>query len=149
MFSELKNNLWLLTLMSFLGLFLAACGQNGTSAGTSPSSGPSPAAASPGSSPATSANTKPLTNSKETSAPNQVVVEEFAFKPAVLTVKPGTSVIWINHDDVPHTVTDRDDRFKSGAMDTDAKFSFTFKTPGTYNYFCALHPRMTGQIIVK
>jgi plastocyanin len=57
-------------------------------------------------------------------------------------------VTWINHDDVPHTATENDKRFDSGALDTDGQFSYTFKTSGAYKYFCALHPKMTGQIVV-
>jgi plastocyanin len=82
-------------------------------------------------------------------APNQVVIENFSFAPATLTVKTGTKVTWINRDDVPHTVNENDKRFKSGPMDTDDQFSYTFSAPGTFSYFCALHPKMTGQIIVK
>jgi plastocyanin len=82
-------------------------------------------------------------------AQNQVVIENFSFKPATLTVKAGTKVTWINRDDVPHTATDSDKRFNSGALDTDDQFSFTFEKPGTYDYFCALHPKMTGRVVVK
>jgi len=83
------------------------------------------------------------------SVPNQVVIENFSFVPATLTVKAGTKVTWVNRDDVPHTATETDKRFNSKTLDTDDQFDFTFSEPGTYNYFCALHPKMTGQIIVK
>jgi plastocyanin len=83
------------------------------------------------------------------STPNQVVVENFSFQPGSLTVKAGTTVTWVNHDDEPHTVNENNKTFKSGTLDTDAKFSYKFTSPGSYNYFCSLHPRMTGQIIVK
>jgi plastocyanin len=86
---------------------------------------------------------------KANSVPDQVVIENFSFVPATLTVKAGTKVTWVNRDDVPHTATDTDKRFNSKALDTDDQFAFTFSEPGTYNYFCALHPKMTGQIIVK
>jgi plastocyanin len=86
---------------------------------------------------------------REAAAPNQVMIENFSFAPATITVKAGTKVTWINHDDVPHTVDENDKRFKSGTMDTDDQYSFTFTSPGTFNYFCALHPKMTGQVIVK
>jgi plastocyanin len=82
-------------------------------------------------------------------AQNQIVIENFSFKPATLTVKAGAKVTWVNRDDVPHTATDNDKRFNSGALDTDDKFSFTFEKPGTYDYFCALHPKMTGRVVVK
>lgn len=81
--------------------------------------------------------------------PNQVVIKDFSFEPATLTVKAGTKVTWINRDGDPHTVDEVNKRFKSGAMDTDAEYSFTFNSPGTFKYFCALHPKMTGQVIVQ
>jgi plastocyanin len=81
--------------------------------------------------------------------PNQVVIESYAFVPATLTIKAGTKVTFVNRDDVPHTATDVDKRFNSKALDTNDQFAFTFTQPGTYNYFCALHPKMTGTIIVK
>ncbi|HBB96270.1 MAG TPA: amicyanin [Blastocatellia bacterium] len=83
------------------------------------------------------------------STANQVMVENFSFQPGTLTVKVGTTVTWVNHDDEPHTVNENNKTFKSGTLDTDAKFSYKFTSPGTYSYFCSLHPRMTGQIIVK
>jgi plastocyanin len=58
-------------------------------------------------------------------------------------------VRWTNHDDIPHTVVADDKTFKSKALDTDDAFSFTFTKPGTYNYFCSLHPKMTGKIVVQ
>jgi plastocyanin len=84
-------------------------------------------------------------------AVQQVSIDNFTFKPAELTVAAGSSVTWINHDDVPHTATSTaaPPAFNSGALDTDQKFSFTFKTPGTYPYFCSVHTHMTGKIIVK
>ena len=82
-------------------------------------------------------------------APDQVMIENFSFAPATITVKAGTKVTWVNHDDVPHTVDENDKRFRSGTLDTDDQYSFTFTSPGTFNYFCALHPKMTGQVIVK
>ena len=78
-----------------------------------------------------------------------VTIDNFVFEPARVTVKVGTTVTWTNHDDVPHTVTAVDKSFSSGALDTDDKFSHQFTTPGTYAYFCSIHPTMTGQIIVK
>jgi plastocyanin len=84
-------------------------------------------------------------------APNQIVIDNFTFNPSTLTITAGTQVTWVNHDDVPHTVTHsvKPRQFDSGTMDTDAQFSHKFMTPGTYDYFCALHPRMTAKIIVK
>ena len=90
-----------------------------------------------------------------TAAPNaaeqQVTIDNFAFDPQVLTVSPGTKVTWLNRDDVPHTATSSDSpaKFNSKAIDTDEKFSYVFTQPGTYPYFCAVHPKMTGKIVVK
>jgi len=80
----------------------------------------------------------------------QVKIDNFAFTPTQLTVAPGTTVEWVNRDDIPHTVVSDDkSTFKSKALDTDDKFSFTFTKPGTYSYFCSVHPKMTGKIIVQ
>jgi plastocyanin len=76
-------------------------------------------------------------------------IDNFTFAPARLTVKAGTTVTWRNEDDIPHTVTSATRLFKSKALDTDDSFSFTFSEPGTYEYFCSLHPRMTGTIVVE
>jgi plastocyanin len=78
-----------------------------------------------------------------------VVIDNFVFSPARLTVKAGTTVTWTNHDDSPHTVAAKDRGFKSKVMDTDESFTFTFSTPGEYTYFCSLHPHMTGTIVVE
>jgi plastocyanin len=84
-------------------------------------------------------------------AANQVVIDNFTFDPPTLTVPAGTTVTWVNHDDVPHTATStaKPKSFASGTLDTDNKFSHVFTAPGTYEYFCAVHPKMTGKIIVK
>jgi amicyanin len=80
-----------------------------------------------------------------------VVIDNFAYSPREVTVAAGTRVTWVNHDDVPHTVTSpaRPRTLDSGAMDGDATFAFVFTAPGTYDYFCAVHPHMTGKVIVK
>jgi len=86
------------------------------------------------------------------SGPTQeIVIDNFTFAPATVTIAPGTRVVWVNHDDVPHTATStgKPRRFDTGALDTDQKYAHVFTEPGTYNYFCAVHPKMTGQIIVK
>jgi plastocyanin len=85
----------------------------------------------------------PVTN------PNEVVIANFSFEPATLTVKAGTTVTWVNRDDEPHTATATDKRFNSKTLDTGDRFSQKFDAPGVYNYYCALHPHMTGKIIVK
>ena len=80
----------------------------------------------------------------------QVSIDNFKFTPEVITVHPGQEVVWVNRDDVPHTVTAAKKSFVgSGALDTDEKFSHVFKAAGEYEYFCAVHPHMTGRVIVK
>ena len=76
-------------------------------------------------------------------------IDNFTFAPARLTVKAGATVTWRNEDDIPHTVTPTTQLFKSKALDTDDSFSFTFTEPGTYQYFCSLHPRMTATIVIE
>jgi amicyanin len=78
-----------------------------------------------------------------------VKIDNFAFEPAQLTVKVGTTVTWVNADDIPHTVAATAKAFRSKALDTDDKFSFTFTTPGAYAYFCTLHPHMQGTVTVS
>ena len=81
---------------------------------------------------------------------NIVKIDNFSFGPATITVPAGTTVTWTNNDDVPHVVTSDDNKmFKSKALDTDDRFSFTFTKPGTYNYYCAIHPKMTAKIVVE
>jgi plastocyanin len=75
-------------------------------------------------------------------------IDNFTFAPQKLTVKVGDTVTWTNADDIPHTVTSAG-HFRSKALDTDDKFSFTFTTPGTFEYFCSLHPHMQGSVVVE
>ena len=82
-------------------------------------------------------------------AASAVAIDNFTFGPQKLTIKAGTTITWMNKDDIPHTVTSKTALFRSKALDTDDKFSFTFATPGTYAYFCSLHPMMTGTIVVE
>ena len=77
-----------------------------------------------------------------------IKIGNFTFGPQDLKVKAGTTVIWTNEDDIPHTVVSPNN-FRSKPLDSDDKFSFTFTTPGTYKYFCSLHPHMTGTIVVE
>jgi plastocyanin len=79
----------------------------------------------------------------------EVKIDNFSFGPATLTVAPGTTVTWVNHDDIPHTVVSTESAFKSKVLDTDEKFSFTFTKAGTYPYFCSIHPKMTATVVVK
>lgn len=79
----------------------------------------------------------------------EVKIDNFSFMPQNITVAPGTTVTWVNQDDIPHTVASTTDLFKSKALDTDDKFSFTFDKPGTYEYYCSIHPKMTANVIVQ
>src|SRR6202166_35967 len=81
----------------------------------------------------------------------EVKIDNFSFGPTTLTVAVGTTVTWINRDDIPHTVVSTDDpkAFKSKVLDTDEKFSYTFAKVGTFTYFCSVHPKMTGKVVVQ
>jgi plastocyanin len=82
--------------------------------------------------------------------PGTVFIDNFIFNPKAVTVKAGTTVTWTNRDDIVHGIASSNNAFKkSPAMDTDDTFSFTFTTPGTYQYFCYLHPQMVGSIVVE
>ena len=78
----------------------------------------------------------------------EVHIDNFVFQPAELKIKLGTTVTWINRDDIPHTVVQTEKRFRSPVLDTDQQFSHRFTEPGSYPYFCSLHPKMTGKLIV-
>ena len=81
---------------------------------------------------------------------NQIVIKDFSFNPKILTVKSGEKITWINRDEEPHTVVSVEKQFKkSNALDTDQEFTITAGAPGTYTYFCSVHPKMTGTIIVE
>ena len=112
--------------LTALAMLYAAC-----------AAGPAPATTQAASQPAAAANT--------------VVIDNFTFSPATLTVAAGTSVTWVNRDDVPHTVTSAHDPrvLNSPALDSDGKYTFTFKTAGTYEYYCTVHPHMTAKVVVK
>jgi plastocyanin len=86
---------------------------------------------------------------EEKNAAASITIDNFSFSPKEITVAAGTTITWVNHDDVPHTVVSPDKKFRSKALDTDDQFSFTFTDAGTYSYFCSVHPMMTGKIIVK
>jgi len=85
----------------------------------------------------------------EGSSTHQITIDNFSFTPAELTIAPGAIVVWVNNDDVPHTVVGTRQEFRSKALDTGDMFSYKFDNPGTYEYFCSVHPMMTGKIIVK
>jgi 3',5'-cyclic-AMP phosphodiesterase len=78
----------------------------------------------------------------------EVSIDNFSFQPQTVTVAVGTTVTWTNRDDIPHTVVSTEGLFKSKARDTDEKFSFTFTKAGTYSYYCSIHPKMTGAVVV-
>jgi plastocyanin len=92
-----------------------------------------------------------IPTSAQNAAPADAVsIDNFTFTPASLTVKAGTTVTWTNKDDIPHGIAGANNEFKkSKALDTDDSFSFTFTTPGTYKYFCYIHPHMVGTIVVE
>jgi plastocyanin len=84
------------------------------------------------------------------SDPVEVKIDNFSFSPATLTVPVGTTVRWVNHDDIPHTVVSEDKTtFKSKVLDTDDSFTHTFDKTGSYPYYCTIHPKMTAKVIVK
>jgi plastocyanin len=90
-----------------------------------------------------------LTASDQPAAIAAVKIDNFSFGPQALTIPVGTTVTWTNRDDIPHTAVSTDGVFKSKVMDTDEKFSYTFTKAGTYSYYCTIHPKMTGQVVVQ
>lgn len=92
-----------------------------------------------------------IVKAQEKPSTEEVKIDNFSFGPTTLTIPVGTTVTWVNRDDIPHTVVSTDDPkiFKSKVLDTDEKFSFTFTKAGTYPYFCSVHPKMTGKVIVQ
>ena len=92
---------------------------------------------------------RPAASADEKPAPVSIAIDNFSFTPNEVTISRGTAVTWVNHDDVPHTVVSKDQKFRSKALDTNDQFSFTFADAGTYVYFCSVHPVMTGKVIVK
>jgi|HubBroStandDraft_6_1064221.scaffolds.fasta_scaffold1156408_1 plastocyanin len=91
----------------------------------------------------------PVSAQENQPATAAVKIDNFSFAPATLTVAAGTTVTWVNHDDIPHNVVSTDGLFKSKVIDTDEKFSFTFTKAGTFPYFCGIHPKMTGKVVVQ
>jgi plastocyanin len=79
----------------------------------------------------------------------EIKIDNFSFGPETLKVSVGTTVMWTNRDDIPHTVVSTDGVFKSKVRDTDETFSYTFTKAGTYPYFCSVHPKMTGKVVVQ
>ena len=83
------------------------------------------------------------------SSASEVRVDNFTFGPETLTVPVNSTVTWVNKDDIPHVIASTDGVFKSKALDTDQKFSYSFTKAGTYAYYCSIHPKMVGKIVVQ
>ena len=79
----------------------------------------------------------------------EIKIDNFSFAPTSLVIKSGTRITWTNRDDIPHTVVENDKLFKSKVLDTDETFAFTPTQPGTYKYYCSIHPKMTAEIVVE
>ena len=88
-------------------------------------------------------------DTKQSAQAAAVKIDNFSFGPQTLTVPVGTTVTWTNRDDIPHTVVSNDGVFKSKVRDTDETFSYTFTKAGTYGYYCSVHPKMTGTVVVQ
>jgi plastocyanin len=88
-------------------------------------------------------------NNESPVANSEIKIDNYSFGPQTITVPVGTTVTWINQDDIPHTSVSTEGVFKSKVMDTDEKFTYTFTKAGTYPYYCTIHPKMTGTIVVK
>ena len=81
---------------------------------------------------------------------NKIEIKDFAFNPQIITVKSGEKITWINRDEEPHTIVSVEKQFKkSSALDTDQEFTIAAGPPGTYTYYCSVHPKMTGSIVVE
>jgi plastocyanin len=78
----------------------------------------------------------------------RVPIDNFTFKPDVIAVSVGTRIVWQNDDDIPHSIVETQGKFRSPALDTEDKYAFTFAAAGTFDYFCGLHPHMTGKVVV-
>jgi plastocyanin len=92
---------------------------------------------------------KTMASGQQPPAVAEVKIDNFSFGPVDLTVAAGTTVTWTNRDDIPHTVVSTEGAFKSKVMDTDEKFSYKFAKAGSYPYFCSIHPKMTGKVVVQ
>lgn len=137
--------LWLL-------LALAGCGGAGMPPGTARNGGAAsrtPAAVDSARDPAGAGESSDQSNAQHLAGKTKVSIDNFTFHPATLEVPAGTTIIWVNADDVPHTVRSTEDLFRSEALDTDDTFEHLFSKPGTYEYYCGVHPHMTGTIVVK
>jgi len=144
-----RTKLSLSLTLTLMGLFVAACSWGAVSSESSQSSAQPLANAASHMADMNMTAKQPSEMSSNPANANEIVIQDFSFQPATLTVKTGTKVTWVNRDDDPHTATATDKQFNSKTLDTGDQFSMQFTRPGTYNYYCALHPKMTGQVIVK
>jgi plastocyanin len=96
-----------------------------------------------------SSSVKASNNDQPSAVSAEVKIDNLSFAPQTLTVAVGTTVTWTNRDDIPHTAVSTEGVFKSKVMDTDEKFSYRFTKAGTYPYYCTIHPKMTGQVVVQ
>ena len=90
----------------------------------------------------------PLEAEMQTASAHEILLDNFSFDPPVASVSVGTTITWTNRDDVPHNVVSTEQKFKSPVLDTDEQFAHRFDVPGTYQYFCSIHPKMTGRVVV-
>ena len=81
--------------------------------------------------------------------PARIEIKDFMFAPTPLKIRAGTAVMWLNQDDEPHTIVSDTGLFRSGGIDTNESFTYTFEKPGTYHFACSIHPRMVGTIVVE
>ena len=93
--------------------------------------------------------THPTPAKAEDAKATEVRVDNFTFAPDTVMVPVNATVTWVNKDDIPHVIASNDGVFKSKALDTDQKFSYTFTKAGTYPYYCSIHPKMVGKIVVQ
>ena len=91
----------------------------------------------------------PTRAKSEQAQSTEIKLDNFTFGPATLTVPVNSTVTWVNKDDIPHVIASNDGLFKSKALDTDDKFSYTFTKAGTYPYYCGIHPKMQGKVVVE
>ncbi|HEY2867502.1 MAG TPA: cupredoxin family copper-binding protein [Pyrinomonadaceae bacterium] len=133
------RSLVITTFLIFVGIALVGCGSGGVIDNHEPKM--------PVDKPANSS----IADASPEKGEVRIEIEDFVFKPAEITIAPGTKVTWINKDEAPHTATSTDtpQKFNSGGLDTDDKFSFVFNDKGEYPYYCALHPHMKASITVK
>jgi len=90
-----------------------------------------------------------MVNAQQKSETTEVKIDNFSFAPGTLTVPAGTTVTWTNRDDIPHTAVSTEGAFQSKVVDTDEKFSYKFTKAGTFPYFCSIHPKMIGKVVVQ